>query len=53
MNIVLIAAGGWHNDSPGGAYKLPSDFARYVAARDRRVAYLCPELACRSRCSVP
>lgn len=42
MSIVLIAAGGWHGDSPGGAYKLPSDFAQYLAARGRRVAYLCP-----------
>jgi glycosyltransferase involved in cell wall biosynthesis len=42
MSIVLITAGGWHDDSPGGAYKLPSDFARYLAARDRQVAYLCP-----------
>jgi glycosyltransferase involved in cell wall biosynthesis len=42
MNIVLIAAGGWHSDSPGGAYKLPSDFARYLAGQGRRVAYLCP-----------
>jgi glycosyltransferase involved in cell wall biosynthesis len=42
MNIILIAAGGWHNDSPGGAYRLPGDFARYLAARGRRVAYLCP-----------
>lgn len=42
MNIVLITAGGWHDDSPGGAYKLPSDFARYLAARGRQVAYLCP-----------
>lgn len=41
-NTVLIAAGGWHNDSPGGAFKLPSDFARYLAIRGRRVAYLCP-----------
>jgi hypothetical protein len=42
MNIVLIAAGGRHNDSPGGAYKLKTDFARCLAARGRRVAYLCP-----------
>ena len=42
MSIILIAAGGWHDDSPGGAYKLPTDFARYLAARGRHVAYLCP-----------
>lgn len=39
---ILIAAGGWHADSPGGAYRLPSDFARYLVAQGQRVAYLCP-----------
>jgi len=42
MNITLIAAGGWHSDSPGGAYRLPSDFARFLVRRGRYVAYLCP-----------
>jgi len=42
MSIILIAAGGWHGDFPGGAYKLPSDFATYLATRGRDVAYLCP-----------
>ncbi len=39
---ILIAAGGWHDDSPGGAYHLPTDFARYLVRQGRRVAYACP-----------
>ena len=39
---ILIAAGGWHDDSPGGAYRLPSEFAHYLVKRGWRVAYLCP-----------
>ena len=39
---ILIAAGGWHDDSPGGAYRLPSDFARYLVRQGHRVAYVCP-----------
>jgi glycosyltransferase involved in cell wall biosynthesis len=38
---ILIAAAGWHDESPGGANKLPTDFARYLAARAYRVVYLC------------
>src|ERR1700674_947751 len=38
---VLIAAAGWHGDSPGGANKLPSDFARFLAERGCPVAYVC------------
>jgi glycosyltransferase involved in cell wall biosynthesis len=39
---VLIAAPGWHDDRPGGASKLPTDFARFLAARGHDVTYLCP-----------
>ncbi len=39
---VLIAAPGWHDDRPGGANKLPTDFARFLAARGHDVTYLCP-----------
>lgn len=39
---VLIAAAGWHDDQPGGANKLSTDFARFLASRGHRVAYLCP-----------
>jgi len=39
---ILIAAGGWHDDSPGGAYRLPTDFARYLVRQGHRVAYICP-----------
>jgi glycosyltransferase involved in cell wall biosynthesis len=39
---ILIAAGGWHDDSPGGAYRLPTDFARYLVRQGHRVAYVCP-----------
>ena len=39
---VLIAAPGWHDEHPGGASKLPTDFARYLAARGYDVTYLCP-----------
>ena len=39
---VLIVAGGWHDEHPGGASKLPTDFARFLAARGHDVAYLCP-----------
>lgn len=40
--VVLIAAGGWHEDAPSGANRLPTEFARYLITRGRRVAYLCP-----------
>jgi glycosyltransferase involved in cell wall biosynthesis len=39
---VLIAAPGWHDEHPGGASKLPTDFARFLAARGYDVTYLCP-----------
>lgn len=39
---VLIAAGGWHDEVPGGAYKLATDFARFLASRGRPVTYICP-----------
>ncbi len=39
---VVIAAGGWHDDQPGGATKLSTDFARFLASRGHRVAYICP-----------
>ena len=39
---VLIAAPGWHDDAPGGASKLPTDFARFLAGRGHDVSYLCP-----------
>lgn len=42
---VLIVAGGWHDERPGGANKLPTDFARFLAARGHDVAYLCPSAA--------
>jgi glycosyltransferase involved in cell wall biosynthesis len=38
---VLVVAAGWHDDHPGGANKLPTDFARFLARRGHRVAYLC------------
>lgn len=37
-----MAAPGWHDDRPGGASKLPTDFARFLAARGHDVSYLCP-----------
>jgi glycosyltransferase involved in cell wall biosynthesis len=39
---VIVAAGAWHDDTPGGAYRLATDFARYLAAREYRVHYVCP-----------
>ena len=39
---MLIAAPGWHDEQPGGANRLPTDFARFLAARGYDVAYLCP-----------
>jgi glycosyltransferase involved in cell wall biosynthesis len=42
---VLIVAGGWHDERPGGANKLPTDFARFLAARGHEVAYVCPSAA--------
>jgi glycosyltransferase involved in cell wall biosynthesis len=39
---VLIAAPGWNDDRPGGASKLPTDFARFLADRGHAVTYLCP-----------
>jgi glycosyltransferase involved in cell wall biosynthesis len=39
---VLIVAPGWHDDRPGGANKLPTDFARFLAQRGHDVSYLCP-----------
>ncbi|MCC7417779.1 MAG: glycosyltransferase [Acidobacteria bacterium] len=38
--LVLVAAAAWHDEHPGGANKLPTDFARFLARRGRRVAYL-------------
>lgn len=38
---MLIAAAGWHDEHPGGANKLPTDFARFLARRGHRVAYMC------------
>jgi glycosyltransferase involved in cell wall biosynthesis len=38
---VLIAAAGWHDEHPGGANKLPTDFARFLAKRGHHVSYLC------------
>lgn len=43
--VVLMAAAGWHDESPGGANKLPTDFARYLARRGYAVTYLCPSFA--------
>ena len=40
-SAILIAAAGWHDESPGGANKLPTDFARYLVRRGHRVVYLC------------
>jgi glycosyltransferase involved in cell wall biosynthesis len=40
-DVILIAAAGWHDESPGGANKLPTDFARYLVRRGHRVGYLC------------
>src|SRR5688500_8311814 len=37
---VLIAAAGWHDEHPGGANKLPTDFARFLARRGYSVAFL-------------
>lgn len=39
---VLVLAGGWHDERPGGANRLPTDFARFLAGRCHPVAYLCP-----------
>ncbi len=39
---VLIAAAGWHDEAPGGANRIPTDFARALADRGRRVVYVCP-----------
>jgi glycosyltransferase involved in cell wall biosynthesis len=38
---VLIAAAGWHDEHPGGANRLPTDFARFLAKRGHHVTYLC------------
>src|SRR5207249_2071793 len=43
--VILIAAAGWHDESPGGANKLPTDFARYLSRRGHRVVYLCASSA--------
>ena len=37
---VLIAAAAWHDEHPGGANKLPTDFARFLARGGYRVAYI-------------
>ena len=37
---VLIAAAAWHDEQPGGANKLPTDFARFLSRGGSRVAYL-------------
>jgi glycosyltransferase involved in cell wall biosynthesis len=37
---VLIAAAAWHDEHPGGANKLPTDFARFLARRGCHVAYI-------------
>ncbi len=47
----MIAAGGWHDDSPGGANRLPTDFARYLVRQGHRVAYVCPSRL--ARCDKP
>lgn len=39
---VLLVAGGWHDERPGGANRLPTDFARFLAGRGYWTAYLCP-----------
>ena len=39
--VVLMTAAGWHDESPGGANKLPTDFARSLASRGYWVTYLC------------
>jgi glycosyltransferase involved in cell wall biosynthesis len=39
---VVLVAPGWHDDSPGGASRLPSDFARFLSARGHHVTYVCP-----------
>lgn len=39
---MLVAAGGWHDESPGGANKLPTDFARFLARQGHDVVYVCP-----------
>jgi glycosyltransferase involved in cell wall biosynthesis len=41
QGTVLLAAGGWHDEAPGGANRLPTEFARYLARRGYRVAYVC------------
>jgi glycosyltransferase involved in cell wall biosynthesis len=42
---VVVAAGGWHDECAGGANRLPTDFARYLAARGYAVSYICPSAA--------
>jgi glycosyltransferase involved in cell wall biosynthesis len=42
QGTVLLVAPGWHDDSPGGASKLPTDFARFLSARGHHVTYACP-----------
>lgn len=39
---LLVVAGGWHDERPGGASRLPTDFARFLAGRGYPTAYLCP-----------
>ncbi len=34
-------AASWHDEAPGGANKLPTDFARFLASRRRHITYLC------------
>lgn len=43
--VALVAAAGWHDEAPGGANKLPTDFARFLAERGYAVTYLCPSTA--------
>lgn len=39
---MIVAAQGWHDEQPGGANKLPTDFARFLAARGHHVSYVTP-----------
>lgn len=41
MNTVLVVAAGWHDEIPGGANRLPTEFARYLARLGQPITYLC------------
>lgn len=39
--MILVAAHAWYDDLVGGSFRLATEFARHLASRGRRVAYVC------------